>query len=190
MLYFVVAGISDVVQSWGGVGGFWFFFHSEKERVLENEGMMKERMDEAKKKLIEKKARILAQERVLDERKKRAQIKEFIAIGKLAEQAGISGFEKNVLLGAFLEIAKKIGDANFVEACKSAADQFNDSSKNIRSHVAIKFKGAPDLEVAKSLRKLGFHWNRFRKEFYGQGTIESLKGLVGGVECSFEEISN
>jgi hypothetical protein len=145
------------------------------------EQIAKKKQDLAKmEKLIKEK------EKQKDEKKK---IKLSIEIGNLARKANIDKLDKQILLGAFIEISKKIQNNESVEIWKKNAEIFHKiTNADEKVSLVISFKTEINDDVKKQLKNLRFNWNKFRKEYYGYANKLELESMLNGLEYTIEEI--
>ena len=80
-------------------------------------GKEKEKIERERKRLQEK-------EKFLKEKERRKRIERAKEIGKIAVKTEIDAMEKDLLLGAFLEIGERIGDENSVSSWRKKAEDF------------------------------------------------------------------
>jgi hypothetical protein len=96
--------------------------------------------------------------------------------------------EKSLLLGAFLEIAKKSNQFDSIEDWKQSADDFLKNKEPGNTPLLISFKNEPNKEIKKALKEMKFQWNRFRKEYYGYSNRKTLVLLLNGSDYQIDEI--
>jgi hypothetical protein len=147
---------------------------------------------ESEKSKIERKIEALKmRERVLEERAKRKAAKQLIEVGKLAERVGITSLTIEELLGAFLELSEKSKRKDQLEEWKERASRYNAGKvENEAMALIVQLKSSATQEVKNALKKLGFKWNDFRKEWYGYGIETSVRAALDGIEFELTKVNN
>lgn len=143
----------------------------------------------SKKSLEEKRVELQNKAKLLKEQERRSNEKMMKEIGRIALSAQIEHLDKDVLLGAFLEIADKYKDNTAQkELWKQKSLQFYNNKKNINSGqpLVITFKNLPSIDVKETLKVNKFKWNSFRGEYYGYGDVELMKKLLNNIQCKIE----
>jgi Conjugal transfer protein TraD len=133
--------------------------------------------DKQKATLEEKKLAVRQLENKLKLKRKKERTKKLTEIGSLAENAGISHLDGNVLLGAFLEVAENMNDPKKQALWKSKKLTSNDIQP-----VVINFKNLPPAELITKMKKIKINWNPIRKEYSGKADVSLLKELLKGAE--------
>ena len=139
---------------------------------------------------LEKKTKIKGikqKESAIRNRLKKQKEKQIFDAGKLLSDMGILSLEKDALIGSFLEIKTKYTDPTNIALWKQNAANF--TSKKIKEHkipLAIRFENETSKEVKVLLKSLKFQWNRFRKEWYGTGSVENLAIVLQEARPIFE----
>lgn len=147
---------------------------------------MKDLIEIKKKKIDEQiEKNLIRKKMLLIQEKKKRQMK-FSEIGKLAYQANIDQIDKEVLLGAFIEIAKNINE----EKLKEWKDNVNQLKKNQTTNdqqlYSLSFLEEISTEIKRKLKENGFVWNRFRKEYYGKSSSQKIKGFLENIKVNIE----
>lgn len=141
--------------------------------------------DEKKQKLELQKKKLLIKEKVIREREKQKLAKRFIEVGRIASQANIYSLDDETLLGAFIEISKRLQDSETLSQWKLLTKEFQaESQKNESTPLSISFKKQPAPEVKAKLKELKFSWNRFRNEFQGYGNKPAIEEMLKDTEFS------
>jgi len=139
-----------------------------------------EKIDVKIENLITKRKRVEFQEKVLKDKERKLQIRKLIAIGRIAQKAGIDKLDEMTLTGAFLEIGEKAKDQNTRKAWSEKGAKFvaADQIENAQALI-VSFATDPSAEMKTLLKTLRFRWNTFRREWHGYGKIDDLKKAVG-----------
>lgn len=150
-------------------------------------------LNEKLAKIAKKKHDLLERERLLKERgkerQKKQRVKQSIEIGKLACKANIDAIDKDVLLGAFLEISERAQKSDHVEKWKADAVSFIQSSSSTQeAPLSLSFQTQISKDIQNHLKNLGFRWNKFRKEYYGYGKKSELEEFFKGTQCRVEAL--
>lgn len=146
-------------------------------------------LEDKKKKLAEKIEKFELQKKMLEAKERKKRVSKFHEIGKLANKAGIDGLDEQILLGAFLEIAKARQEKH--NQWKEQAQSFYDSlPKDAAQVFSIYFVEEPPPQIKNHLKKRKFIWNRFKREYCGRGNLEDLTNLLHGLNVKIEEIIN
>ena len=152
---------------------------------------MSNAIDEKKKKLAFKKAKIAMQEQLIKEKERKQRTKNLIKLGALIAKAKIESFEKEEILGALLEIKEKSDDESLRKKWKEKGSAVFESEKEkIGQAIIISFGEMPSTEVRKKLKDNKFRWNAWRKEWQGIGNIEELKNLFKNDRAQIENVGN
>ena len=147
-------------------------------------------LDEQKKKLEQKKARMAIEETKLKERKMRT--RSLIEKGRLITKAELDHLPTNALYGALLSLKKQLNDNEKIISgwiIKGNA-AFNKEKKDTTA-IILKFADEPIKEIRDFIRSLGLRFNRFRQEWYG--TIENpneLKSKLGDINYELDIIDD
>jgi len=151
--------------------------------------MMSSDLEEEKKKLERKKKKLRIAEQIIKERERRSEIRRHSEIGRLAQKAKIDMMDHSILLGAFLEIAEKSLDPNFLETWKKKAVAFQQKTEESdQEPLAISFQTEPSKRIRDILKGNKFRWNSFRGEYYGLGKKAELETLLSETEVRIEVI--
>jgi len=146
-------------------------------------------VEDKKKKLEKAREKVLLQERAIKELETRKRAKNFSEIGRIAFKADIDQLDKDVLLGAFLEISDKLTLNNFLEGWKEKAKTFIDSSsQKDQIGYSVVFSTEIDIEVKQIMKNFGFTWNRIRKEFSGYSNLKTLESELNKYSATITEI--
>ena len=136
--------------------------------------------------LEEKKQKIKDEERSIKAKEKRAIARNAKDLGILAIRAGLStDFDKEILLGAFLEISKKLKDDEIRMKWKNEWTKQN-SKISDRNPLILTFDSPPNKAVKEIIKSYKFKWNDFRGEYHGHGQKEQLLEVFKGIECTIE----
>lgn len=148
------------------------------------------KLEEKKKKINEQIEKNLLRKKMLLAKEKRKRASKFNNIGRLAYQANIDQIDEQALFGAFIDIAKSMNDEKILQWKKIANEFSNDQSKNYDQVFCISFLDEPSKEIKQKLKELKFTWNRFRKEYYGNGKKSDIEHLLKDCKFKLEEIIN
>ncbi len=149
---------------------------------------MNEKLEEKKKKIDEQIEKNQLRKKLLLEKEKKRRIAKFNQIGKLAFRANIDLLDEQVLLGAFLEIAKQINEENF-KRWKENAQTFENAQENsCNPTFSIYFEEEPSKEVKQKMKQLKFIYNRYRREYCGQAQRKELELLLKDCKVKIEEL--
>lgn len=150
-------------------------------------------IEEKINKLEEKKKELEIKKKTLEEKERRKNYKRkekrYIEIGKLAEKANIFNFEKDVLLGAFLEISEKSNSDEQINRWKERVESQNKVERD-KTPISISFNEDPTKKEKSIMKEISFQYNKFRKEFYGYGYFEEIQNLVKDFQCKVEKLEN
>ncbi len=146
-------------------------------------------LEEEKKKLEKKKKKLRIAEQIIKEVEKRSKMRRLSEIGKLAQRAKIDEIDREILLGAFLEIAEKSSSPNLLETWKKKATEWQQKTEeSYQEPLAISFQSEPNKKIRSILRENKFRWNSFRGEYCGLGKKEELEKLLSGTNVEIEII--
>lgn len=148
---------------------------------------MASEIEEKIKKIEAEKEKIRLKEKLIKEHEKRQRSKNFVEIGRIAGKAGIDSLDKEILLGAFIEIAQNYQDEKYKTAWKEKAINFlKGQNVSKETPLSICFSSAPSKEIKDKLKSLGFRWNSFRKEFLGYADESALQEILVESEYKIE----
>jgi Conjugal transfer protein TraD len=154
---------------------------------------MTEVMNGKLEQIAKKKQDLAKLERLIKEKEKQKEqkkkIKTSIEIGNLASKANIDTIDRNILLGAFIEISQRCQNDECLEVWKKNARIFEKNSESNREDLlSISFKSEIPDYVKSKLKNQKFRWNKFRKEFYGYANKQELESMLNGLEYVIEDI--
>ncbi len=143
---------------------------------------------EDEKKMIEKrKKKILIKEKLIREKEKQALSRKLSEIGKIAQKAKIDQIDKELLFGAFLEIAEKNQEEKNRDNWEQKTKTFLKTTlKDSKEPLIISFSSQPTTKIESLLKKMNFKWNKFRKEFYGYGHKKTIQEALAGTDFKIE----
>ena len=148
-------------------------------------------IDEKKKKLALKKARIAMQEQLIKEKERKQRTKNLIKLGALIAKAKMDSFEKEEILGALLEIKEKSEDEAIRKKWKEKGSAIFEAEKEKTGQaIIIKFAEMPLTQVRKKLKEHKFRWNAWRKEWQGIGNREELEKIFENDHAHIETVDN
>lgn len=140
-------------------------------------------IDQEKLKIEIQKKKLLVKEKIIKEREKQKLTKRFTEVGRIANQANIHDLDKEILLGAFVEISTRYQDKDALSKWKVLAKEHQKKFDNRESTpLTISFKNQPSQEIKAKLKNFKFKWNRFRNEFQGYGNKSALEEELKGSE--------
>ena len=155
--------------------------------------MMKEELViSEKKKLAQTRSKLEKKQKLINEKERKIKVKKLIKLGELISTAGLAELGDEILLGAFLEIKEFSAEK---EKLKSWSER-RSAWKNLSLHqrLIVNFKGnLPENMIqvlTQTLRKSGFKWYPFRKEWYGFGKKEEIEQLLGSEYAEVIEASS
>lgn len=141
-----------------------------------------------KMKIEEAKQKIILKEKLLKESEKKKRIKKFSEVGRIAFKADIDQIDKNMLLGAFLEISERVKKGEGLENWKKKAQEFFEVNDEKQSAFSITFTDSPNNDIKQIFKGLGFKWNRIRKEFYGYCDLKTLEEKLINTSASINRL--
>lgn len=147
-------------------------------------------LEKQKLKLQEEQNKLAMKKKLLLLQEKKKRMKQLADVGRIAYEANIDQLDREILYGAFLEIAQGHLEESRINQWKTLAKEFSKRQKNERTALALRFEIHPSEEVRNSLKKSGFKWNKFRKEFYGHGDKKELEELLKTSKVSIEVVDN
>jgi hypothetical protein len=148
-------------------------------------------LDQQKKKLEQKKARIAIDETRLKLKERKMRTRALIEQGGLITKAGLDHLPSNALYGALLFIKKDL-DANENLLSKwIVKGQAAFNAERNTTAVILKFDDQPTSDIRAFIRSHGLRFNRFRSEWYGNvPKLEDLKNSLGKIKYNLEVIDD
>lgn len=98
--------------------------------------------------------------------------------------------DREILLGAFLDIASQSSEKSKIEYWKNLAENFKKEQKNERSALIIVFQKPPSEDIKEALKNMKFRWNKFRGEYYGYGDKKILSDLLKNAQAKIDIASH
>jgi hypothetical protein len=137
-------------------------------------------VEDQKKKLEQKKNRLIAEETKLKLKERKARTRHLIEHGGLIAKAELSHLNSNALYGALLSLKEQLKKTPEIkEAWINKGDQVFTAEQKLFTPVILTFESQPEKEIRDQIRSLGLRWNKFRKEWYGTTVdIAQLQNLV------------
>lgn len=140
-----------------------------------------------KEKLAQTRARLEKRQKIINEKERKIKLKKVIELGDLIVKAGLDDLDREVLLGALLEIKELSTNKGGV---KKWTEKWNAwMNLNRPQRLIISFEGESSAEIINILRSRKFKWNPFRHEWYGFGKKEELQVLLGKDHAKVTEVS-
>ena len=151
-----------------------------------------ETVDQLKKKIKVKKARLQRQEILMQIKERKARTRHLIEIGSIASKSKIDHLSKEMLLGAFLSLGEQIDkDSNIVFQWERKGKDLLQKEAKDKTPVILTFTDMPDLNLRKKVRSHGLKWNALRKEWYGYiADIDLLKEELKDQTFSLQDLSD
>ena len=141
---------------------------------------------EQKQRLEQKKARMRLEETRLKLKERKTRTRHLIEIGGLVTKAGLNDLPTNTLYGALLFLSNELKNNDSIRSAWTIKGNsaFNKEKQDSKP-VILSFASEPIKEVRDTIRSLGFRFNKFRKEWYGNvKDMEELKTCVS--KCRHE----
>jgi hypothetical protein len=137
-------------------------------------------VEEQKKKLEQKKNRLVAEETKLKLKERKARTRHLIEHGGLIAKAELSHLNSNALYGALLSLKDQLeNNPEIKDAWIIKGDQVFTTEQKLLTPVILTFESQPEKETRDQIRSLGLRWNKFRKEWYGNLTdFDSLNTII------------
>ena len=134
-------------------------------------------------KVAERKAKAGRDEVRLKDQQRAERTRQLIELGGLIAKAGIDGLPPRALYACFLRIAEEAKDKSKVAVWEREGGRHFQVEDDAREIAIARFPGKVETELAASLRKLGFHWNRLLGQFEGNvlyADAEKAVTVAGG----------
>ena len=149
-------------------------------------------LEEKKKKLEQKKARVQLEETRLKLNERKARTRHLIEMGGLVTKAGLDDLPTNALYGALLSIKKDLDtNENLVSGWIVKGNSAFNKEKQEATPVILKFGDEPNKDIRDFIRSHGLRYNKFRSEWYGSiKNIDDLKSSLGKIKYDLEIVEN
>ena len=149
-------------------------------------------IEEQKKKLEQKKARMTVEETKLKLKERKIRTRVLIENGGLITKAGLDHLPTNALYGALLSLKKDLSaDENVISGWIVKGNAAFNKEQKETTAVICKFANEPVKEIRDSIRSLGLRFNRFRSEWYGNiNNPDELKNRLGKTKYNLEIIDD
>jgi hypothetical protein len=137
---------------------------------------------ERQARLEQQRARLLREEAKIREDARKARTRGLIEAGGLVAKAGLGELDANVLLGALLEVASKLGDPE--QLARWAAEggrAFDREAKAREAHkepLILTLAGAQPALATVRLRRLGFRWSKVLRHWEGLAVFDEAKAMA------------
>ncbi len=137
---------------------------------------------ERQARLEQQRARLLREEAKIREDARKARTRGLIEAGGLVAKAGLGELDANVLLGALLEVASKLGDPE--QLARWAAEggrAFDREAKAREAHkepLILTLAGAQPALATVRLRRLGFRWSKVLRHWEGLAVFDEAKAAA------------
>lgn len=143
-----------------------------------------------KEKLAQKFAKLEMKEKLIKEKERKLRTKRLIELGSIITSAGLDDLEKEILLGAFLEIKNLSGKDGKINDWREKGKGFLKTDEELNPQpLIISFASELPGEIKTALKKKKFKWNQFRREWYGYGKKEELEKSLSGLNANVEVAS-
>lgn len=117
--------------------------------------------------IAQRKAKAEQDEARLKERQRAERTRQLIELGGLVARAGIDALPPSALYACFLRIAEDARDAGKVTAWEREGARHFATEIDAREIAIARFPGKVEINLAASLRTLGFRWNRLLGQWEG-----------------------
>ena len=141
--------------------------------------MARTSLAERQARLEQQRARLQRDEAKIREDARKARTRRLIEAGGLVDKAGLGELDANVLYGALLGIAARIGDAAQVARWEAEGGRAFDREAKVRDAdrepLILTFAGAQPALVTTRLRGLGFRWSKVLRHWEGLAVYAEAK---------------
>ena len=130
--------------------------------------MSTKQLEEQRKKLLQRKNKLAAEEANLKIKERKARTKKLIELGGLFVTAGLDHLDKRLLYGALLTSKKALDtNKNIIDLWQTEADLCSKTSQTEPHNIILKFNAPLEQKLCKLMRDKGLRFNKFRQEWYG-----------------------
>lgn len=137
---------------------------------------------ERQARLEQQRARLLREEAKIREDARKARTRGLIETGGLVTKAGLGALDANVLYGALLEVASKVGDPEQVARWTAEGGRaFDREAKSREAHkepLILTLAGAQPALATVRLRRLGFRWSKVLRHWEGLAVLDEAKAVA------------
>ena len=149
---------------------------------------------ERKKKLLQRKNRLAAEEARLKLRERKTRTRLLIELGGLVAKAGLDALPKAAVYGGLIGLAETLRKKPEIKQAwtETGSAEFEKENEG-KAAVILSFETPPPEGIGKLLREYGLKWNRFRAEWYGYAAgPENLRSMLQekGLAHKMEIIEN
>jgi hypothetical protein len=149
--------------------------------------MKKELVLQEKEKLAQTKSRLEKRQKLINEMERKIQWRKSFELGDLVIKAGLDYLDRDVLLGALLEIRERTDNPEVLKEWNQKTELWLRS--NTAKRLIIKLPSEAPLDMKEALRTRKFKWNAFRQEWYGFGKKEELLDVLGTSDVEVIEVA-
>lgn len=118
-------------------------------------------------KVAQRKVKAEQDEARLKDQQRAERTRQLIELGGLAAKAGIDSLPPRALYACFLRIAEEAKDKAKIALWEREGGRHFQAEEDAREVAIARFSGKVETDLAASLRKLGFRWNRFLGQWEG-----------------------
>jgi hypothetical protein len=129
-----------------------------------------------KEKRAQTRARLEKNQRIINSLERKNKLKKLIELGGIITTAGVSELTTEILFGALLEIKELSTNKDALKRWKGKQESW--AQNNHAKRLIVKLLGEESPENTSVLKTRKFHWNAFRKEWYGFGNKEELQSVL------------
>jgi len=141
--------------------------------------MTKTPLTTKKERLSAQQERLKKQQQLLKIQERKQRTKKLIELGGLIAKADLSHLSQDELLGALISLKPLAKDAKQRAAwVASTKGHLKTVPAEPATPIAITFSKPPSQDTKAELKKLKFHWNRFRNEWQGYGDVDFIKKQI------------
>ncbi|WP_299654980.1 conjugal transfer protein TraD [uncultured Jannaschia sp.] len=141
--------------------------------------MTRASLAERQARLEQQRARLQREEAKVREAERKARTRRLIEAGGLVDKAGLGETEANVLYGALLEVAGRMGDPAQLSRWETAGGQAFDREARAkdaaREPLILTLAGAQPALVTTRLRGLGFRWSKVLQHWEGLAVYDEAR---------------
>lgn len=140
-----------------------------------------------KERLAQKFAKLEMKEKLIKEKERKLRTKRLIELGSIITSAGLDDLEKEILLGALLEIKNLSDKDEKINDWRVKGKEFLKTDEELNPQpLIISFASELPGEIKIALKQKKFKWNQFRNEWYGYGKKEDLEGFLNAQKATVE----
>ena len=141
--------------------------------------MTRTSLAERQARLEQQRARLQREEAKVREAERKARTRRLIEAGGLVDKAGLGETEANVLYGALLEVAGKLGDPAQLSRWEAEGGRAFDREARVREAerepLILTLAGAQTALATARLRGLGFRWSKVLQHWEGLAVYDEAR---------------